>query len=64
MNRLAQWMLARPEQRDNGDLPYHDKIVYDESGKFVMPPSDVRLSDALVVLVLSAAIPGRQRGSR
>lgn len=29
-----------------------------------MPPSDVRLSDALVVLVLSAAIPGRQCGSR
>ncbi|KAJ5039198.1 hypothetical protein NUH16_008979 [Penicillium rubens] len=64
MNRLAQWTLARPEQRDNGDLPYYDKIVYDESGHFVMPPSDVRLSDALVFLVLSAAIPGRQRGAR
>ena len=64
MNRLAQWTLARPEQRDNGDLPYYDKIVYDESGHFVMPPSDVRLSDSLVFLVLSAAIPGRQRGAR
>ncbi|KAJ5255808.1 hypothetical protein N7497_006707 [Penicillium chrysogenum] len=64
MNRLAQWTLARPEKRDNGDLPYYDKIVYDESGHFVMPPSNVRLSDALVFLVLSAAIPGRQRGAR
>ena len=57
-------MLARPEERNNGDLPYHDKIIHDENGHFVMPPSDVRLSDALVVLILSAAIPGRQRGSR
>jgi hypothetical protein len=46
------------------DLPYHDEIERDTAGHFITPPSDVRLSDALVFLVIATRVPVRQRHLR
>lgn len=57
-------MLARPKERDRGNLPYHDRIIYNENREFVVPPVDIYLLDTLVVLLLMTDFTGRQRGSR
>ncbi|KAJ6189572.1 hypothetical protein N7519_004480 [Penicillium mononematosum] len=45
-------------------LPYHDHIERDNAGHFLTPPSDARLSDALVFLVIATGVPVRQRRVR
>ena len=37
-------------------LPYYDNFIFDGSGKFVVPPPRVRLSDGLAFAVVSAVV--------
>ncbi|KAJ5209157.1 hypothetical protein N7449_003536 [Penicillium cf. viridicatum] len=50
MNKNAQLELAGYNK--HRDLPYYDKIEFDDKGYLVPPPGDHRLSDALVFLVV------------
>ncbi|KAJ6190942.1 hypothetical protein N7519_000963 [Penicillium mononematosum] len=50
MNRNAQMELA--EYNSKHDLPYYDKLEFDDNGWLVTPPTEHRLSDALVFLII------------
>ncbi|KAK4865000.1 hypothetical protein LT330_001623 [Penicillium expansum] len=63
MNEQAQWILQNVYPNDK--LPYYDTVEYDEQGCLVVPPVDVRLSDALVFLVsVNNLYPGKARSGR
>jgi hypothetical protein len=50
MNKNAQMELVAYNNRHN--LPYYDKLEFDDDGWLVTPPADHRLSDALVFFII------------